>query len=354
MKTCLIIELWWIGDATLMTPILQGLQVDGWHITVLAKPASRVLLQDDYPDVEWIEFDAPWTAFHHKYRLWRWPWRGLFRVLFEVYRRRFDAAISIRRDPRDHLFIWLVRLPRRVGIRAPIGTFFLNQPLPPPPAAHHRVEDWWNAQQRLRPEAGALFPPRLHALPDLQERYRALFARDARPVLALHVGARNDVRRWPARYLREFIRELRAGFDFQLVLYPDTDGYGEELSDLADHVLTDLTLPEMKASLANARLLIANDSGPGHVADALGVPVITIFGPGDPLRIRPFSPENLVIMRDICPYRPCSDYCRFPEPYCLTQLTPDVVTREVRDYLRARRLLPERHETSLGIAVAAP
>jgi len=123
---------------------------------------------------------------------------------------------------------------------------------------------------------------------------------------------------------------------------------------LADHVLTDLTLPEMKASLANARLLIANDSGPGHVADALGVPVITIFGPGDPLRIRPFSPENLVIMRDICPYRPCSDYCRFPEPYCLTQLTPDVVTREVRDYLRARRLLPERHETSLGIAVAAP
>jgi ADP-heptose:LPS heptosyltransferase len=216
------------------------------------------------------------------------------------------------------------------------------------------VEDWWNAQQRTSPEASALFPPRLQALPDLQERYRALFAREARPVLALHCGARNAVRRWPARYLRELIQALRAGFDFQLALYPDTDGYGQELSDLADHVLTGLTLPEMKASLANARLLIANDSGPGHVADALGVPVITIFGPGDPRRIRPFSPENLVIMRDICPYHPCSDYCRFPEPYCLTQLSPDTVMREVRAYLQAKRLLPEHHETSLGLAAPAP
>jgi heptosyltransferase-2 len=353
MKKCLVIELWWIGDATLMTPILQGLLADGWQITVLAKPLSRLLLQDDYPGVDWIEFNAPWTAFHHKYRLWRWPWRDLFRVLREIRRGRFDAAVSIRRDPRDHLLIWLVRIARRVGIRAPIGAFFLNQPLPPPPARHHRVEDWWNAQQRTCPEASALFPPRLNAPPDLKERYRVFFARDARPVLALHCGARNAVRRWPARYLRELLTALRAGFDFQLVLYPDTDGYGQELADLADHVLTGLTLPELKASLANARLLIANDSGPGHVADALGVPVITIFGPGDPLRIRPFSPQNLVVMRDICPYRPCSDYCRFPEPYCLTQLTPEIVTREVRTYLQANRLLPERDETPLGIAAPA-
>jgi hypothetical protein len=58
-------------------------------------------------------------------------------------------------------------------------------------------------------------------------------------------------------------------------------------------------------------------------------------------------------MRDICPYRPCSDYCRFPEPYCLTQLTPEIVTREVRTYLQANRLLPERDETPLGIAAPA-
>jgi len=342
MKKCLVIELWWIGDATLMTPILQGLAADGWEITVLGKPQARLLLQDDYPDVRWIEFDAPWTAFRGKYQLWRWPWAELFRIMMRVHRERFDAAVSIRRDPRDHFLVWLVGIPRRIGIHAPYSFGFLNQPLPPPPADHHRVEDWWNAQQRTCPEAAVLFPPRLGADPQLKERYRALFAQDPRPALALHCGARNAVRRWPESHLRELILGLRAEFDFQLVLFPDTDGYGHGLSDLASHVLTGLTLPELKASLANARLLIGNDSGPGHVADALGVPVVTIFGPGDPLKMRPFSPDNLVVMRDICPYHPCSDYCRFPEPYCLTQLPSAIVLREVRDYLHQTQLLPSR------------
>jgi heptosyltransferase-2 len=47
-------------------------------------------------------------------------------------------------------------------------------------------------------------------------------------------------------------------------------------------------------------------------------------------------------MRDICPYHPCSDYCRFPEPYCLTQLTPAIVGREIRHHLLETGLLPRR------------
>ena len=149
-----------------------------------------------------------------------------------------------------------------------------------------------------------MLPPRLGTDSLFKERYRALFSRDPRPVLALHCGARNAVRRWPERYLRELILGLRAEFDFQLALFPDTDDYGRGLADIAEHVLTGLNLPELKAALSGARLLIGNDSGPGHVADALGVPVVTIFGPGDPLKMRPFSPDNLVVMRDICPLPP--------------------------------------------------
>jgi ADP-heptose:LPS heptosyltransferase len=354
MKKCLVIELWWIGDGTLMTPILQGLQAQGWKITVLGKRQNRILLEEDYPEVSWIEFNAPWTAFHGKYKLWRWPWHDLLRVLKEVRRHRFDAAVSIRRDPRDHFLVWLVRIPRRVGIRAPFGFRFLNQPLPPPPADHHRVEDWWNAQQRTCPEASTLLPPKLTVSPGLKQRYQAQFSADPRPVLALHCGARNVVRRWPEHYMRELVAALRAEFEFQLVLYPDTDDYGRGLADVADHVLSGVTLPELKASLACARLLIANDSGPGHVADALGVPVVTIFGPGDPLKMRPFSPDNLVVMRDICPYHPCSDYCRFPEPYCLTQLAPATVFREIREYLLMTQILAPREGETARLDPAAP
>jgi heptosyltransferase-2 len=334
-KKCLVVELWNLGDAAMMTPILRGLRADGRQVTVLGRSSTQLLLQDDYPDVHWILFDAPWTAFHGKYHLWRWPWVKLLRLLGELRRGRFTAGISGRHDPRDHLLLWLAGIPHRVSLRSPYSLWFLTDALSLPDS-HHRVEDWWEIQQHVSPTATTLFPPRLGARPDLKERFGTRFAADPRPVLAIHCGARIVTRRWPERYLRELITALRSEFDFQLALYPDIDGYGQDLGDLAQHLLTGLTLPELKASLVHARLLIANDSGLGHVAAALGVPVVTIFGTGEPSKFRPYSPENLVIMRDICPYRPCLDYCRFPEPYCLTQLTPAIVLSEIRAYLQAR------------------
>jgi ADP-heptose:LPS heptosyltransferase len=342
VKKCLVVELWWIGDATLMTPVLQGLQADGWDVTVLGKPQSRLLLQDSYPAVHWIEFDAPWTVFRGKYRLWSWPWRELLRVLREVRRGKFDAAVSIRHDPRDHFLLWLARVPRRIGFHAPLAFGFLNEVVPTPTTVRHRTEDWWLAQMSVSPTAMTFFPPCLAADAQLKERFRERFARDPRPVLALHCGARNAVRRWPERYLRELILQLRTEFDFQLIVFPDTDDYGRDLADLAEHTLAGLTLDELKAALSCANVFLGNDSGPAHLADALGLPVIAIFGPGDPHKMHPFGKQNLIVIRDICPYHPCSDYCRFPEPYCLTQLTPAIVGREVRHYLLETGLLPRR------------
>ena len=339
-----------------MTPILQGLLADGWEVTVLGKTQSRRLLEGTYPEVKWILFDAPWTAFRGKYRLWRWPWRALWRVLFEVRRARFDAAVSIRHDPRDQFLLWLVGVPRRIGFRAPFGSSFLNEIIVPPgPEQRHRSEDWWLAQAKVSPTALAVFPPHVKPEPHLAERYRALFARDPRPVLAVHCGARNLIRRWPARYLRELISALRHEFDFQLALFPDVDGYGEELGEWADHTFTGLSLAELTAALAGARVMIGNDSGPGHLADSLGVHVVAIFGPGDTTIMRPFAYRNHVVIRDICPYHPCSDRCRFPEPYCLTQLTPAVVIRDVRDYLLKKGLLPLRSSSpAVPVATAEP
>ncbi len=345
---CLVVELWHIGDATMMTPILEGLLAEGWDVSVAAKATTRLLLEEDYPTIKWIILDAPWTVFYGKYHVWRWPWRQLWRVWRDMRRQRFDVAVSGRCDPRDHLLMWLAGIRRRVGFRTRYSLWFLNEPLPEPPAAHHRVEDWWAIQKQVSPTAPTL-PPRLGAAPELKDRFAALFARDPRPVLAIHCGARIAVRRWPERYLRELIAALRTEFDFQLALYPDVDGYGQDLAGLADHIFTGLTLAELKASLIHARLLLANDSGLGHVAAALAVPVATVFGPGEPSKCRPFSPESLVILRDICPYRPCLDYCRFPEAYCLTQLSPAIVLREICTYLQSHPFFTSSRKTSLGI-----
>jgi len=346
MKHCLIIELWGIGDATLMTPAIQGLLADDWKITILAKPPICALLQSSYPAIQGIEFDAPWTVFSGKYKLWRWPWLKIFRVLRRLRNERFNVAISIRKDPRDHLLMWLAAIPRRIGFSIAWNRWFLNEPVPVHNPDAHRVEDWWELQHRVSNSTTTCFPPRLVADPTLSKKFHLQFSNDPRPVLVLHCGARIAVRRWPETYYRELVIRLRQEFDFQLILIPDPDGYGSTLQDLADQTLLHLSVPELLAALSYASQLICNDSGPSHLADALEIPVIAFFGAARPEWFRPFRKQNLVIIRDTCPYHPCADYCHFPEAYCLTQLTPDIAWPEIRDYLHTKGRFPAKTTSS--------
>jgi len=340
MKALLIIELWGIGDATLMSSALQGLLVDGWEITILAKPQTCALLKPSYPGVGTIEFDAPWTAFYGKYQLARWPWLKIFKILGQLRQKRFAAATSIRSDPRDHLLMWLAGARRRVGFATPWSRWLLNAPILGRDPAAHRVEDWWKLQDRLTTSSQTHFSPRLVADANLVKQFHSRLGRDPRPVIALHCGARIAVRRWPEAYYRQLIISLRRKFDFQLVLIPDPDGYGAALQDLADHTFPRLSLPELLALLSCAAQVLCNDSGPCHMAAALDIPVIVFFGPTDPALFRPFGEHHLVVIRDICPLRPCADYCRFPEPYCLTKLTPDITCPEVENRLIALQRIP--------------
>ena len=336
---CLVVELWGLGDATIMTSLLQGLLARGWHVTVLAKPASRALLAPTYPAVEWIELDAPWTAFRGKYRLWAWPWRRLASVLRRLWAGRFDAAVSVRKDPRDAGLMALAGIPRRLGFATRLGRPFLTDALPSDPRAH-RVDDWWALLDRLTGGTAPRLPPRLAAEPERKARFAALLRRPGEPLLAVHCGARIAVRRWPEASFRALLAALRGESRFRLALFPDPDGYGAGLADLADETLARIGLPDLVAALACADALVCNDSGPAHIAAALGVPVLALFGPTAPEWFRPFGEAHHVVIRDICAYRPCLDACRFPEPYCLTRLTPEEAWPEARDFWR--KIAPPR------------
>ena len=338
-KSILLIELWGIGDATLLTSALRGLLADGAQVTVLAKATTCALLKANYPLITTIEFDAPWTAFYHKYQFTRWPWMKIFRLLGHLRRQRYDAATSVRPDPRDHLLMWLAGVRRRVGFPTRWSRWCLNQPVPKTPLAH-KVEDWWKLQDQLTSVLQAHLPPQLTADPTIGREFQTRFAADPRPVLALHCGARIPVRRWPESYYRQVILALRRKFDFQLVLIPDPDGYGSTLRDVAEHTFDQLSLPEMLALFSCATTVLCNDSGPCHIAAALDIPVIAFFGPQLPELFRPFGPKHHVVIRDLCAYRPCSDYCRYPEPYCLTKLTPELAYPEIEVHLASLGKLP--------------
>lgn len=327
-----MLEFWGLGDLSFSTPLLRAAR-EQYDITLVGKPHAEALLAPSFPATEFLAFDAPWSAYREKYALWKWNWPKLLGLIWRLRRERFDAAVSVRNDPRDHLLMWLVGARRRLGFPRRGSHSFLTDPLKRRCDKQHKVEDWRDIGTALGLPGMETAEPRLSHGAYRTELGDRIFSGITKPVICLHPGARIHVRRWPESFFAQIIAGLRQRFDFHLILIPDPDGYGSALAPLADTVLLPLEVRELVDVLGRCDLLLCNDSGPGHLAASCGRPVIPIFGPTDPDWFRPWGDLHRVIIRDICPLRPCFDYCAFSQPYCLTRLTPDDVWPEIAEHI---------------------
>ncbi len=328
-----MLEFWGIGDLTLATTILDAATAK-YEVTIAGKPTAEVLLGPSYPNVKFISFDPPWTAFRGKYRLWRWPWGELGAFLARLHRERFDVAVSVRNDPRDHLLMVLAGIRERVGFPSHGSNPLLTRPVERDLDHHHKVEDWRKLGTAMRLPEMEHASPRLDCSVYRSEQIDRLLGNYHKPLVVLHPGARIPVRRWPEEYFSEMLSRLREEFDFDLALVVEPDGYGKKLISQAQVVIPSLNLHELVDLLSRADLVLCNDSGPGHIAAACQTPALVVFGPGDPDCFRPWGDIHHTAVRDICSYRPCFDYCRYAEPFCLTRLTPEVIWPEVQTYVR--------------------
>jgi heptosyltransferase I len=92
---------------------------------------------------------------------------------------------------------------------------------------------------------------------------------------------------------------------------------------------------ELMFLIDNANSFLGNDSGPSHLAAICGVPTFTFFGPQLPEWFAPIHPEAEVLEGKACPYKPCSDYCRFPVPHCIQGITEAEAWPRVRKFVAA-------------------
>jgi len=302
----LVVECWGLGDLAIATPFLQAAG-ERYEVTLLAKPYALDLQPRFWPEVKVVPFTAPWTVFHHKYRLWRWPWWTMLRTLRELARERYDLGLSARWDPRDHLLLWLAGVRQRVGFQRAGSGLFLTRGLPRTPTATHQYEFW----RRLAAAVDLKIPVR--------EALLASPRRRAGGVL-IHTGAGQPVRVWPLDRYQRLAAQLRlAGHPVRIACDPNQRAWWLAAGEAG--VLTPGTVTELLHAIDAAACLIANDSGPGHLAAFCGLPTFTLFGPQLPQRFAPLNAASEWIEGWACPYRPCSDYCRFAEPRCLLDLS---------------------------------
>jgi ADP-heptose:LPS heptosyltransferase len=317
----LVLELWGVGDVALAMRFLEAAAAR-YSVTLLAKPHAAPLLERLMPGIELIPFVAPWTAFRGKYQVHAWPWAEIARLLVEVRRRHFDAAVSARCDPRDHALLWLSGAAQRVGFAWAGSQRLLTEACSLPKEPLHRHEAW-----RLVAHALGL---------RLSERVQisARAPRSEGPVI-LHAGAAQPVRVWPLERVAALRTHLsERGFEVRVLC----DALQREgLARLGVDAVAPNTLEALMNELVACRAFVGNDSGPGHIAAALSVPTFTIFGPQLPEMFLPVHPRASFIPGRPCPYKPCYDSCRFARPHCIEDLPVDEVIARALAFLETCR-----------------
>jgi ADP-heptose:LPS heptosyltransferase len=207
----------------------------------------------------------------------------------------------------------------RLGFpRLKSGRYLTRQLAKPDPLAH-RSEYWRVVASAL----GLVLPPSSESF---------VTPRKLPPVILIHTGARFTLRVWPLKNFQGIARRLRQ-LNYSVKIACDESqldwwrGQGE-------NVLCPRTATELLGCLDEAGIFIGNDSGPGHLAASCGLPTFTLFGPQLPEWFAPMHPAAEWIEGKACPYKPCSDYCRYPTPYCLWNVTEDEVWPRIQRFAK--------------------
>jgi len=237
--------------------------------------------------------------------------------------QQFYYAVSARWEPRDHFVLKSTGAVERLGFSRLQSQRYLTRELTRPDALAHRYEYWRTAGQALGlvlPERGQLVPP----------------VRPYSPGALIHTGARLPARIWPLEKFQRLANQLREKkIPVQLICDPDQLAWWRSHGESP---ACPRSVPELLTHVDAAGIFIGNCSGPGHLAAICGLPTFTLYGPSLHEWFVPLHPAAEIFEGKACPYKPCSDYCRYEKPFCLADVTVEEVWPRVEQFA-ARHLV---------------
>jgi len=336
-RRILLVKLVGMGDGVMIRSLaehIRRLRPDA-EIGVLVGPATR--------DV--MGLNAPFTT--HLYDPAGGD-RGISRFLAQVRAIR-SARYDLVLDFEQHivlvsLFLWLARIPRRVGLSAPGNprARFQTHTIP-----FTGDDAMWEAYVALaRAAVPGLAEPAAVPLPRAPQAIEvvARWWDDNKlgdgAAIAMHLGSgsRAAARRWPVERFAELAGRLgRQGLGGPVVLTgtPEERPLVEEFRRLHPGPVADATglgsIERTAEVLRRCRLVVSNDTGVMHLAAAMGTATIGLFGPNTPQRYRPIGPRAAAVYTTRVPCSPCiqihlgqvPDCTHVEKGRCLLDITVD-------------------------------
>lgn len=356
MKKFLIINPFGIGDVLFTTPVIRAIKeafADSF-IGYWCNERVQEILKDDpninkiFPlsrgDIKKIYNNSKWEGIKKGLGLYR-----------QLRKEKFDVALDFSLDHRYSLISKVAGIKKRIGFNYKNRGIFLTDKISLSGyQARHAVEYYLELSDflNIRPKDKNLY---LHINEKNRIRAKAIFRHsgivDSDLVMGLVPGGGGSwgkdatLKHWPALRFAQVAQRLKTELGARIVILGD-----ETERPLAEVIVSSLknkpidlagktTLGELAAIIANLNVLVTNDGGPLHMAVALGIKTVSIFGPVDDRVYGPYpkSKEHIVINKNL-PCRPC--YYNFKMPVCeqdrecLKQISADEVFGAVKSLLQ--------------------
>ncbi len=338
-KRILVIKLKQPGDVLVSTPVIRALKA-AWpesRVTFLVPKGTEDMVAG-HPGLDGLMVADRRGA----------TWLQTLSFLRDLRRRRFDLVLELSGGDRGAFYSFLSGAKERLGFAHPGKPFWqrrgcFTRLLPRPPIRMHMVDQNLAAVRALGIEP---VNPRLDFFWDDQVERRvqdlvASLGLTGRPFALMHPGAGWRFKCWtPAGYAR-VIEALEQDWGLPVVLTGTKAAHEQEL--LAEiyeacrvrprHLAGRLSLKELGALIAKARLFFGMDSAPMHLAAAVNTPAVALFGPSGVFNWGPWGEGHLVIKQD-WDCLPCGqDGCEGGKvSRCLLELTPEDVLAQMAQH----------------------
>ena len=331
----------WVGDAIMALPALRAVRTrfPDAEIGIVARPYVADIYRGQQVCNQLINYDP--LGVHAGFS-------GRERLARELRAQKFDIALLLQNAFDASWLAWRARIPERIGYARDGRGLFLTKAVCVPKHGEIPPHEKFYYLELLR-RAGWI-----DSLPDesfvsmsvsQNQRLHAgefLVESGARPhALRVAIGAGasyGSAKCWPPSRFAEIASRLQVQCDADVILF------GTVAESTVSHAIAsnmrrapiDLTgrtaIADLPALLSQCQLFIGNDSGAMHVAAAVGLPVVAVFGPTDPLGTAPVTPRCAVVQEK--PYcSPCF-LRRCPTDHrCMTKVTTDMVEAAIGPWL---------------------
>lgn len=310
----------WLGDACMAFPMVRAIK--------RGRPDIKITVLG--PD----KLEELWLSMPEVSRYIGKPAKeGLFAVAKRIMASgvHFDAALLCTNSTRSTLEIWLAGIPHRIGykgsFRSKLLTHLVREPKAGFPNKHHA-----HLYMFLARRIGADVDQ-----PGLWDAGSPPVSTDGTIRVGVCAGAEyGPAKRWPLERFAEVVNQIsaqHAQFRWQLFGAPGEKDMGEKLSAMLkaphENLVGKTRLSELIAKLRQCQLLLTNDTGTMHLAAALGIPTVSIFGSTCPIETGPLGERHTVIQHKV-PCSPCFEReCPFGHYECMTRVAAGEVAAAV-------------------------